>query len=719
MAFTVSPGVVTREIDLTTIVPENSITAGAISGSFRWGPIEDIMTVVSESNLVERFQKPVNDNADYFFTAANFLAYSQNLKVVRVANSGCLNATTDSANAVLIKNNESYYQTYDPDQGGSANANYGSFVAKWGGALGNSLKVSMCGADKPQATLTGTVTYTQSNTTVVGSGTSFDTEVTVGDVLNINDGTKVIATAVTNSTQLTVAESGTANVAAGNTAIRLKRSAFAESDMIGVVTVAAGNTAVTGSNTVFDMQVNAGDTLIINSQKVKVSSIASNTSLTLEAPITNAVSSNTFTRQWEFFGSFDIAPSTTFHGTQKGNTGDEIHVVVVDEDGEFSGVKGNVLETFPSLSVSDKAKSEDGTAIYYPNAINRRSQYMWWMDHPAGSAAVAATNTIAWGTEADGTNRSYSVNSTIFTASCTGGVDGLTLSTGELITGYDQFIHTDQADIALILTANTSAVVQKHCIQNIAEVRKDTVVLCSPERADVVFNSGNEADAVVEFRNTLPSSSYAMLDSAYKYQYDRYNDVFRYVPMNGDTAGLIARATEDRDFFFSPAGFDRGQIKNVVKLSFNPNKAERDTLYKSGINPNVSFPGQGTILFGDKTLLARPSAFDRISIRRLFIVLEKAISQFAENSLFEFNDAFTRARFTSSVEPFLRDIQGRGGITDFSVICDDSNNTAEVIDRNEFVGSIFIKPVKVVNFILLNFVAVRSGVEFEEVINAG
>ena len=243
------------------------------------------------------------------------------------------------------------------------------------------------------------------------------------------------------------------------------------------------------------------------------------------------------------------------------------------------------------------------------------------------------------------------------------------------------------------------------------------MVFVSPEQSDVVNNEGNEVDAVNDFRNLLPSSSYSVIDCGWKYQYDKYNDTFRYIPLNPDTAGLVVRTTVERDFFFSPAGFNRGSVKNVARLAWNPNKTQRDLLYKNGVNPVVSFAGQGTLLFGDKTLLAKPSAFDRINVRRLFITLEKSIANFARFSMFEFNDDFTRSSFVSSVEPFLRDIQGRGGITDFAVVCDESNNTQEVIDRNEFIGSIFVKPTKSINFVLLNFVAVRSGVDFEEVVN--
>jgi len=254
-----------------------------------------------------------------------------------------------------------------------------------------------------------------------------------------------------------------------------------------------------------------------------------------------------------------------------------------------------------------------------------------------------------------------------------------------------------------------------YIIDNICEVRKDCVVFGSPQKADSV-NNKDAADDIVEFRNVVRSSSYAMMDSGYKYQYDKYNDIYRWVPLNGDVAGLVVRTDDVRDPWFSPGGFNRGQIKNVVKLGYNPRKAFRDVLYKAGVNPVVTFPGQGTVLFGDKTLLAKPSAFDRINVRRLFIVLEKAIATAAKFTLFEFNDEFTRAQFVNLVEPFLRDVQGRRGIYDFRVVCDESNNTGEVIDRNEFIGDIYIKPARSINFIQLNFVAVRTGVEFSEVV---
>jgi len=306
-----------------------------------------------------------------------------------------------------------------------------------------------------------------------------------------------------------------------------------------------------------------------------------------------------------------------------------------------------------------------------------------------------------------------------------GGRDGpneSSASIGAVIQSYDVFKSAEDIDISLVLTGKSRGGVHgeqlgNYLIDNIAEKRKDCVVFTSPHYNDVVNNVFEDEEAdVVQFRNAMRSSSYGVLDSGYKYMYDKYNDVYRWVPINGDTAGLCAYTDESRDPWWSPAGFNRGNIKNVIKLAWNPRKAERDILYKNGVNPIVNFPGQGIVMFGDKTLLAKPSAFDRINVRRLFIVLEKAIATAAKFTLFEFNDEFTRSSFVNLVSPFLRDVQGRRGITDFVVVCDETNNTGEVIDRNEFIGDIYIKPARSINFIQLNFVAVRTGVEFSEVI---
>jgi hypothetical protein len=391
---------------------------------------------------------------------------------------------------------------------------------------------------------------------------------------------------------------------------------------------------------------------------------------------------------------------------------DEIHVVVVDEDGKFSGVPGTVLEAYKSLSRATDAKTTDGSTNYYKTVINDTSKYVWWANHRSTAPGNTALN-IA------------SVNTSPLYLSFNQGQDGDgegDVSLGTILAGYDLFASAEDVDISLLMVGKSRGgtngeQIANYLVDNIAETRKDCIVLASPDKADVVNNSAqDEAQDTVDFRNSCRSSSYLVIDSGYKYQYDKYNDLFRWVPLNGDIAGLCVRTDSTRDPWFSPAGFNRGQIKNVVKLAYNPDKADRDLLYKNGVNPVATFPGQGTVLFGDKTALAKPSAFDRINVRRLFIVLEKAIATAAKFSLFEFNDEFTRAQFVALVEPFLRDVQGRRGIYDYRVVCDTSNNTGEVIDRNEFVGDIYVKPAKSINFIQLNFVAVRTGVAFDEVV---
>ena len=418
---------------------------------------------------------------------------------------------------------------------------------------------------------------------------------------------------------------------------------------------------------------------------------------------------NTYT-SWSYKTSFDDAPNTSAYASLVGGSNDEMHIIVIDEDGLWTGTKGTVLERFSFVSKASDAKLPDGTSNYYKNVINDRSKYVWWGQHTSN---IAGTNN--WGSQAAGIAFANTTNIANITASFVGATNAELPTEGNIQTSYSIFSNDELYDVSLLPLGAVSATTATYVINNVAEVRNDCIVFCSPTLANVVNASGSEATNVVNFRNTLPSSSYAVLDSGWKYQYDRYNDVYRYIPLNGDTAGCAVRTDFVSDPWFSPAGFNRGQIKNVVKLPFSPGKTDRDLLYKRGINPVVTFPGNGTVLFGDKTLLSKPSAFDRINVRRLFIVLEKAIATAAKFQLFEFNDAFTQAQFRNLVEPFLRDVQGRRGITDFKVVCDETNNTGEVVDRNEFVADIFIKPARAINFIQLNFVATRTGISFEEV----
>lgn len=419
------------------------------------------------------------------------------------------------------------------------------------------------------------------------------------------------------------------------------------------------------------------------------------------------------TRKWEYFNVVESAPGVSSAMTAAGRSiTDEVSVVVVDEDGLISGTPGQVLEIYQNLSRATNAKKDDGTANYYKTIINDFSRWVWATNDRSG-AASATLGDLA-----------NSTNTTTYTKSFVRGADGATettVSMAALGAAYDLFADASTVDLSLILqgkaTGTSDVQLANYLIDNIAEVRKDCVVFLSPARSDVVGVNleGLQAQNIVDFRNALHNTSYAFIDSGYKYQYDKYADVYRYIPLNGDMAGITARSDNVRDPWFSPAGFSRGQVKNLVKLAFSPSKTERDLLYKNDINPVVTFPGQGTVLYGDKTLLGRSSAFDRINVRRLFIVLEKAIATASNSALFEFNDEFTRAQFKNLVEPYLRDVQGRRGIYDFRVVCDETNNTAEVIDSNRFVGDIYIKPAKSINFIQLNFVAVRSGVEFNEI----
>jgi len=411
------------------------------------------------------------------------------------------------------------------------------------------------------------------------------------------------------------------------------------------------------------------------------------------------VNENSFANS-TYSGNFSESPAS---GT--------VHVLVLDERGEFTGTNNAILERYEDVSLSADAKTFDGTNNFLDDVLENTSAYIKIVESSSFSTSMEtwiSTEQVDFDVSfADGSN---------------GDAEGL-CSVASLQTGYDLFKNAEEVDVSLILAGKarggsaTSHDMGDYIIQNICEYRKDCIAFVSPDKADVVNNgSGTEVTDMIAFRNAMTSSSYGVMDSGYKYRYDKYNDKYVWIPLNGDVAGLCVRTDNLRDAWWSPAGYNRGIIKNSVKLAFNPNKTHRDSMYVKGINPMITQPGQGTLLFGDKTLLARPSAFDRINVRRLFIVLEKAITISAKSYLFEFNDEFTRQSFVNLVEPYLRDIQGRRGIYDFRVVCDESNNTPEIIDRNEFVGDIYIKPARSINFIQLNFVAVRTGVDFEEIV---
>ena len=557
MAFQVSPGVEVKEIDATDVVPAVSTSIGGFSGSFNWGPVNEIVSVSSEKQLADTFGTPDSETYKYFFTAASFLKYGNALKVVRTK-TGHDNATVVGAGTVI--ENRSVYNNLT-----LSGISQGAWAAKYPGSLGNSLRVSVCPANA---------------------------------------------------------------------------TAWAA---------------------------------------------------------------------WTYASSFPGQPGTSEYATHLGQTSavDEMHIAIIDEDGSFSGKTGTVLETFEFVSQGSDAKTADGTSNYYVDVINNNSGYIWFLAAPTGlsdaGSAISATSTF-----------------TIVTAavenSLSGGSDGNAPTVGEIQTGFGYFADSETVDVNLLFAypdADGAATIADDLIAK-ANVRKDCMAFVSPPIEDSVGTASPTTD-VAGWAAGLTSTSYASADSSAVYIYDKYNDVYRWIGAAGHQAGLCANADNVADTWFSPAGVNRGQLLGITKLANNPVKADRDTLYKARVNPIVSLPGQGTILFGDKTLLSRPSAFDRINVRRLFIVLEKSIATAAKAQLFEFNDEFSRAQFRNLVEPFLRDIKGRRGVTDFAVVCDETNNTGQVIDTNRFVADIFVKPARSINFITLNFIATRTGVDFSEI----
>ena len=637
MAFQVSPGVLVQEKDLTRIIPAVSTSIGAIAIKAIKGPLDEVVSISSEQELVTQFGKPNTSNFEDWFTAANYLQYSNALRVVRVQNSGVSNAT-ESGSALVIKNTTDYSNNY-ADGSGSV----GLWAARSAGVWGNSVEISTCPS----------------------------------------------ATAYEESTKTTVNDSATA---IGDTVVTVTSA-------VGIV---AGDIVNFGDNYEYRViSIATNDLNIVRKDEPAYYGTADSSGL--HAVITDGAAVR---RRWQHYDLFNKAPGTSpFVATLSGSN-DELHIAVIDKDGAISGIKGTILETYGAVSKASDGKTAQGSTNYYPDVLYAQSNYIYWMDHNAAGST--------WGQAA--ANTTFTDVTAVSNVSLQSGSDGTASTTGQKMIAYQKFADSETVDVGLIMAGAGDATHIGNLI-TIAENRKDAIVFASPERSDVVnvADANQQKNNVVGFFNTIQSSSYVLFDSGYKYMYDRYADVYRYVPLNGDMAGLSARTDLIADAWYSPAGFNRGIVRGAVKLAFNPTKAQRDELYRARINPVATFPGQGTVLFGDKTGLSAPSAFDRINVRRLFIVLEKAIATASKFQLFEFNDEFTRANFRNIVEPFLREVQGRRGITDFLVVCDETNNTGEVIDRNEFIAEIFIKPARSINFITLQFIATRTGVSFDEV----
>ena len=637
MAFQVSPGVLVQEKDLTRIIPAVSTSSGAFAGTFSKGPLDEVVSVGSESDLLLTFGKPDSSNFESYFSASNFLQYSNNLKVVRVQNSSVSNAT-ESGSAFVIKNTTDYQNNY-----ADGSASVGMWASRTAGAWGNNISVSQCAS--------ATAYEETAKTTVADASTS------VGDtVVTVTSSTGISAGDIVN---------------------------FGDEYEYRVISVATNDLNIV--------------------RKEEPSYYGTSDSSGLQKTITNGANVR---RRWRYYDLFNKAPGTSTYALTRGGSADELHIIVVDEDGGINGTKGEVLEKFEAVSKASDGKSPQGDTNYYSDVLYNQSNYIYWMDHNSSGSN--------WGTAAQGT--AFTDVTAVSNVSLSNGADGSSATTAQVKSAYEKYQDAETTDVGLLIAGSGDSTHIDNLI-TIAENRKDCVVFASPERSDVVnvTNSATQKDNVVNFFNGISSSSYVFFDSGYKYMYDRYNDIYRYVPLNSDMAGLSARTDMLADAWYSPAGLNRGVVRGAVKLAFNPTKSQRDELYRARVNPVTTFPGQGTVLFGDKTGLTNPSAFDRVNVRRLFIVLEKAISSASKVQLFEFNDEFTRAGFRNMVEPFLREVQGRRGITDYLVVCDETNNTGEVIDRNEFVAEIFVKPARSINFISLQFVATRTGVSFEEV----
>jgi nicotinamide mononucleotide adenylyltransferase len=623
MGYQMSAGIVAREFDVSTVVPGSSTVGAATVMNAIWGPVNEVVLVTSEEDLVARFGKPHQNTFTNFFTAANFLSYSKSLSVVRPnANS---NTAVASGSVGCIPNETYYEENYYNGQG-----SVGSWAARYPGSLGNTLKVSTCPSS---AAYEGT-------------------------------------------------HSLTANVTAGNTQIVFSAALSTDTGR----QIAAGDYINVGATT--------GDLLVVN---VSGSVVTVNTAPSVNLTANSAVS------KWFYASQFTGAPGTSEYVESRSGSGDEMHIVIVDEDGQF-GEPGLVLEKFAYVSKASDAMISTGATNYYKDVIKERSKYVWWMDHQTGG-----TN---WGNTASGTTFTSVLGPEY--VSLSGGTDVLATD-GQKMAAYDFFNSEELIDVGIILMADHSVTVTNYVIDNIAEVRGDCVAFVSPPRTAVVNNSGDEMNDILDFADTVSYSTYAFVTDNWKYQFDKYNNTYRWVPDNGDIGGLAALTHVNADPWYSFAGYNRGHVRNAIKMAWKSTKAHRDILYPKAVNSIVTEVGEGHVLIGDKTHTTKPSAFDHINVRYLFIVLKKSIKKATKYTLFELNDRFTRAQWVSMVEPFLRNIQGRGGVTGFFVQCDEKNNTPDVIDRNEFVGTTMVKPARSINYATLNFVATPTGVAFEEI----
>ena len=740
-----SPGVVVQERDLTTITTLSTANVGVIAAPFEQGPVEEIVDISNERQLADIFGKPNDYNYEYWYTAAQFLSYGGVLKTVRVANTALKNAV-NTGSAPLIKNFQDYETNYE-----DAN-NTWTWAAKTPGAKGNSIGIFVTDAGADQIAV------------LPAPGSGNEHEFVADEAVSAASGAagkvfkySILLTVDTIVGDFTPGSSTTINIGGSEEAVTVlawdpgnKKLEIALPSG-GVTGILSDGQAITqGTNTAaIDTTIERRLYIALNKDSIAFEAADAVTDTNSTSVAITSVRNEYDEREylpgvkWVNQAS---RPGTSKWATESGGHRDELHILVVDIDGKITGTTGALLERFIGVSKASDAKTSVGETNYYVNVLKQRSSYVFWGEHETGVFNATATPADGnWGLSADrqfnllrsstgstdypaGRTTVGSKNNATFYYRLTSGVDyansgGVyTVTNSDVATAYELLEDPESQTIDYILagpsgSTDAEALAKITSLTNIVEERRDCMLFVSPRRGNVlgISNANTITNNIIGFFDTLPSSSYVVFDSGYKYIYDKYNDVYRYIPCNGDVAGLCLQTTETSEPWFSPAGFQRGILRNAIKLAYTPSKTQRDRLYSARVNPIVSFPGQGVVLYGDKTAQSFASAFDRINVRRLFLTIERVISGAAKSQLFEQNDAAQRSLFLNIVEPYLREVQGRRGVTDFLVKCDDDNNPAEAVDRGEFFAEIFIKPTRTINYITLTFTATRTGVGFSEV----
>ena len=725
-----SPGVVIREVDNSTVTTVSNPAFGAIAGAFERGPVNELRIISTEEQFKQVFGKPNSNNFETWFAASQYILYGGTIKVLRTDATALRNAVTNST-AVKIRNLQDYETNFE-------SGNTWFFAAKTPGAYANGIRIYTTDAGPDQiltldAPASGDEWQFFANdslsaasgaagrvykysiflklTSVVGTFT-FDETVTVGGdgalVLGWDPVSKVLEVQLDNDYAGVIIPTDTVSQMTGSAVVSTVTRKILSVTNKGSIDFAAGN-----------------DITDDNSNTVNIASVSK-----------EYLSREVFPGlRWASIGT---RPGTSPYTVSKNGYRDELHVVVVDTTGTITGTPNTILEKFVGLSKASDAKTTNGEVNYYPSVLKAKSNYIYWGEHNdaktfsvdanfGNSAANAEFDLIKSVTTAV-TNP---ITGQVYLGSFNGptvqyvlddGVDSWSYSALEYETTLNLLADPEGEDIDFIIPGamgddELEALTKANAILNVINLRKDCMTFFSPIRSQVigVSDSAEVTENLTNYFAKFPSTSYAAFDSGYKYIYDAYNDVYRYIPCNGDMAGLCLSTARNSDPWFSPAGFQRGVLRNAIKLAYSPNKAQRDALYSERVNPVVSFPGQGIVLFGDKTALGYASAFDRINVRRLFLSVEKTIGRSAKSLLFSQNDETSRSQFRNFVEPYLRNIQGRRGVTDFLVKCDNTNNTPETVDRGEFYAEIYLKPTRTINYITISFIATRTGVAFEEV----